>query len=388
MGATPSSVLVVGASVAGVGAVNELRRCGYAGAVTLIDGQAHLPYDRPPLSKAALWEPDLPSHFHDAAHYRALDVTLWLGIPARALHRDTKTVELANGETLSADAIVIATGARARPFPADRTHGRVHTIRDLDDAATLRADLTPGRSLAVVGGGFIGAEVASSAAKLGLKITIIEMTGLPFERILGPAVAARVARLHTDAATAVISGVGVVRIEDGGETRQLVLSDGRRLAADIVVVGLGSQPNVEWLEGSGVSLADGVACDPCGRTNVPGIYAAGDAAAWPCPRTGLLERNEHWTAAREQGRIVAQTIVGARENRWADFVPYFWSDMHGKRIQLLGSTKGATNAAFVFDDPEKGSFVVEYRRDGALIGVAGCNAAVKVMRYAPRLVAA
>ena len=162
------SALIIGASVAGVGAANELRRCGFSGKITLVDGQVHLPYDRPPLSKGALCGQDtLPDlQFHDRDHYERKNIDLQLGTVAKMLNLDTRTVLLDSGQRLTADRIIIATGARARPFPADRCTGTVHLLRDLDDATRLRTLLLPGKRLVVIGGGFIGAEVASTAVGL------------------------------------------------------------------------------------------------------------------------------------------------------------------------------------------------------------------------------
>lgn len=377
------SVLIIGASVAGVGVANELRRGGYAGEITLVDGQRHLPYDRPPLSKAALSDPaGAHLHFHDADYYVKHDITLRLGVPVTRLNTADRTIELASGDRYTADAVVIATGARARPFPAPEASGYIHLLRDLDHADELRAELVPGKRLAIIGGGFIGAEVASSAASMGVKVVLLEATMLPFERLLGTKVSERLALLHGEHGVDLQCGASVVRIEElASGQRQLIMSDETKVEADTIVAGLGSLPNVEWLDGAGMVISNGVVCDEIGKTAHEGVYAAGDVAAWRNVRTGLHERHEHWTAAREQGRIVAHEISGAVGTTWSEFIPYFWSDFHGKRIQVLGATKGATSVQFVFDDAEKNAFVAEYYCDGVLIGVAGCNAASRTMRY-------
>jgi NADPH-dependent 2,4-dienoyl-CoA reductase/sulfur reductase-like enzyme len=380
------SVLIVGASVAGVGAANELRRCGFSGRIDLVDSQGHRPYDRPPLSKAALRGVDVPDlQFHDQNHYVRTNIDLHLGSTALKLDPDARAVDLASGERLMADRIIIATGARARPFPADRATGPVHLLRDLDDAVRLRAGLHRGKRLVVIGGGFIGAEVASSAIGLGLDVVLIEAARLPFERILGGEIAARLADLHVQSGVELLCSVAVDRIEALGERQRVVLVDGRSVEADIVVAGLGSLPNVEWLADSGLELSNGIVCDEQGRTAVAGIFAVGDAAAWLDPFTGGHERHEHWAAAREQARIVAQSITGGITTSWRDFVPYFWSDLHGVRLQMLGSAHGADDVQIVHDDREKRAFIAEYRRSGELTGVVGCNAGAKTIRYGPKL---
>jgi 3-phenylpropionate/trans-cinnamate dioxygenase ferredoxin reductase component len=379
------SVLIVGASVAGVGAANELRRCGFVGQISLVDAQVHLPYDRPPLSKAALQDETTAVQFHDREHYAKIKVDLHLGSTAERLCLDDRELVLQSGIRLKADAIVIATGARARPFPPHRCNSKVHLIRDLDHALRLRGLLKAGKRLAVIGGGFIGSEVASTAARMGLEVTLIEAAGVPFERIFGPQIAARITDFHRDAGVQLICGIGVDRVDASAIGQRLSLSDGRFVEADIVVAGLGSHPNVEWLNLSGIRLDNGIVCDERGSTGMPGVYAAGDVASWMNPYTRVHERHEHWTAAREQARIVAQSIAGVTERVWGEFVPYFWSDMHGVRIQLLGSATGADDVRIVHEDKEKKAFLAEYHKRGELIGVVGCNAGARTMRYGTRL---
>jgi 3-phenylpropionate/trans-cinnamate dioxygenase ferredoxin reductase subunit len=382
-----ASVLIVGASVAGVGAANELRRCGFSGRITLVDAQRHLPYDRPPLSKAALQGPAVPDlHFHDRDHYDRLQIELCLGSRVERLDPEAHTVVTQCGQQLTAGSIILATGARARPFPADRCLGSVHLLRDLDDAVRLRGVLRPGVRLAVIGGGFIGAELASSAVRLGVEVVVIEAARLPFERVLGAEIAGRLANLHVGAGVELLCGVAVERVESTDCGRQIVLGDGRHIKVDIVAAGLGALPNVEWLASSGLELSNGIVCDDRGRTSFPGIFAAGDAAAWLDPVTGAHERHEHWTAAREQSRIVAQSIADVVATSWREFVPYFWSDLHGVRLQMLGSALAADDLRIVHEDGEKRAFVAEYHCEGQLIGVVGCNAATKTTRYAPKLV--
>jgi NADPH-dependent 2,4-dienoyl-CoA reductase/sulfur reductase-like enzyme len=324
--------------------------------------------------------------FHNRDHYAQANIELRLGNAARRLDPSTRSVVFDSGEQLSADRVIIATGARARPFPSDRCAERVHVLRELDDAVKLRERFRPGKRLAVIGGGFIGAEVASSASSLGLNVVVIEAATLPFERILGRQIARRLANLHAEAGVSLWCGVAVDRIDHAsGGCQVIMLADGRRIEADIVVAGLGALPNVEWLAASGLELSNGVVCDAQGRTGVPGVVAAGDVASWLNPFTGLYERHEHWTSAREQARIVAQSIAGDVISDWRAFVPYFWSDLYGIRVQMLGSAQAADDIRIVHEDQEKRSFIAEYHRLGELTGVVGCNAGAKTMRYAPKL---
>jgi NADPH-dependent 2,4-dienoyl-CoA reductase/sulfur reductase-like enzyme len=274
-------------------------------------------------------------------------------------------------------------------FPKERASGQVWTIRHVDDAIGLRGSLSPGVRLAVIGGGFIGAEVASSARRLGTDVTIYEAAQIPFKAVLGAEVAEKIGDLHRRSGVHLECGATVLSIgrnPAGGQDLQL--SNGRSARADVVVAGLGAIPNVEWLAGSGLLLRDGVVCNEFGETSAAGIFAAGDAASWRDPFTGQHIRAEHWTSAREQARIVAQEIVAARHLLWEDHVPYFWSDLHGSRIQVLGNPQWADDVRFVGAEGADNSFVAEYTRRGHLLGVAGCNAAAKTMRYRTQLATA
>lgn len=387
---TSSTVLILGASVAGVGAATELRRCGFEGRIVLVDGQPHAPYDRPPLSKAILTGEATADTIGlgSLQELQAQGIELRLGVPVAALDAGARRVTLADGAALNGDFIVIATGARARGLPAACSCEGVITVRDLDDGLRLKRAMASAAHVAVIGGGFIGAEVASSARQLGLEATVVECESLPFLRVLGSQVAQRLLDLHRDAGVNVKTGVRVERVERGSEGFSLSLSDGSSHRADVVVAGLGALPNVEFLEGSGLQVGDGVICDAWGRTSHAGIFAAGDVANWAPVGEGARHRDEHWTSAREHARIVAHTLCGLTGPVWAEYVPYFWSDLHGKRIQALGTPQHADEVRFVFEDAAKGAFLAEYLRAGQLIGVAGCNAAGQLMKYRAKLAAA
>jgi NADPH-dependent 2,4-dienoyl-CoA reductase/sulfur reductase-like enzyme len=220
-----------------------------------------------------------------------------------------------------------------------------------------------------------------------LDVTIYEAQ-MPFKAILGSEVAAKIVALHRRSGVSLECGAAVLNIGQhpaGGY--DIELSNSRAARADVVVAGLGAIPNVEWLAGSGLLVSDGVVCDEFGRTDAAGIYAAGDVASWREPFTGKHCRAEHWTSAREQARIVAQEIVAERHVLWQDHVPYFWSDLHASRIQVLGNPQRADEMRFVDGHDADNGFVAEYTRQGHLVGVAGCNSAAKTMRYRARLAA-
>lgn len=330
----PEHIVVVGAGLGGTRTAEQLRAVGYDGRISLIGAEQHQPYDRPPLSKQVLsgaWPPERAA-LHGADALDRLRVEIHLGCPATALHPGA--VELADGTTLAADAVVVATGADARRLPEQPV--AVHTLRTLDDSLALRAALVRARSLLVVGGGFIGAEVASGAVGQGVKVTVLEALPVPFERALGAEVGALCGRLLSDAGVDLRLNARLARFVDD---RVVELADGERVSADVVLVGVGAVPAVGWLAnsafGRGLDTADGLACDTRGRVlGAPGVWAVGDAAAWQDPVRGKRHRSEHWTSATEQAAAVARDILGADQRPAVP--PYFWSDQFGLKIQLIG----------------------------------------------------
>jgi 3-phenylpropionate/trans-cinnamate dioxygenase ferredoxin reductase component len=383
-----SGTVIVGGSVAGVGVADELRRLGYADPVIVLESQPELPYDRPPLSKGVLTgADDLDSiTFHAREHYESLAIDVRTGTAATGLDMRTRRITLANGSHLDADVVVIATGARARPFPVEPGCGPVWTVREIEDARGLNAALASARSVAMIGGGFIGAEVASSARQLGLDVVVLEAASQPFEALLGSEVATLLAQLHTAAGTRLRCGTAARGVTRHGSGQRIELADGTYEDADVVVAGLGAVPNVEWLARTGLVVGGTVQCDANGRTAAEGIYAAGDVAAWHSLELGAAYRHEHWTSAREQSRVVAHAIAGLEvPPAERDTAPYIWSDQYGKRIQVLGYPVGADNVKIVDHDPERQAWLALYGRAGRLVAVVGCNRAAKTMRYRPKL---
>ncbi|MGW6548558.1 NAD(P)/FAD-dependent oxidoreductase, partial [Streptomyces massasporeus] len=287
------TVAVVGASLAGLSAARSLRKQGYDGRLVVIGDELHRPYDRPPLSKeflaGGIGEADLALEPDD----EDLQVEWLLGARAAGLGTTPRAVRLTDGREVRADGVVIATGAAARTLPGMDGLAGVHTLRTLDDARALRDELARGGRLVVIGGGFIGAEVASTARALGLDVTIVEAAPTPLAGPLGATMGSIVSALHADHGVRLLCGVGVKGLS--GETRvdAVLMEDGRSLPADIVVVGVGARPCVDWLAGSGVELDDGVKCGPDGRTSVDFVVAVGDCASWYDPRAGTHRRVEH-----------------------------------------------------------------------------------------------
>jgi len=369
------SVTVVGGSLAGLSAVRALRAAGFDGRVTVVGDEVHRPYDRPPLSKELLSGRMSPADLALEAEDEALDVQWRLGVRAAALRPSDRAIELADGEVLRSDGVVLATGARARTLPGTEGVPGVHTLRTLDDALALAEELRPGRSVVVVGAGFIGAEVASTAHQLGLDVTVLEAQEVPLAGPLGEQMGRVLAGLHHDNGVRLMAGVGIHAVHAGPHGVDGVeLVDGRVLPADVVVVGVGAQPNVEWLADSGVDLGNGVHCDSRGATSVPGVVAVGDCASWYDPLSGRHRRVEHWTGALERpGIAVATLLAGGRHNGNPAKPPYFWSDQYGRRIQFAGIAHTGDEITFEVGSARDASFLAVYRRGGEPVAVLGMD---------------
>ena len=370
---TPSRVLVVGASAAGLTTAEALRRKGYQGELTLLGAERHLPYDRPPLSKQVLAGTRTP----DTARLRtpealaALDAELLLGDPAAGLDPASRTVRTASGRELSADAVVVATGLRPRTLPGQPDAEGVHVLRTLDDALALRATLLTSRRLVVVGEGVLGSETAATARSMGLDVTLAGPRPAPLLDQFGPMVSDLLAALHT--------GHGV-RLRLGHAVGGLIVARGRVtgvrldteevLPADVVVVAIGGAPATGWLTGSGLRIDNGLVCDSRCRA-AEGIYAVGDVAAWHHELFDAPMRLENRTNATEQALAVADNILGA--DRPYTPVPYFWTDQFEARIQAHGRLGPDAGVTVVDGDPTSGRFAVRYERDGRVTGVLGWN---------------
>jgi NADPH-dependent 2,4-dienoyl-CoA reductase/sulfur reductase-like enzyme len=375
-------VVIVGASVAGVRTAEALRRRGFGGRVTLIGAEPRLPYDRPPLSKAFLagraTEDDLP--LLDADRLDRLELDLRLGERAAALDPPARTVRLASGEPVPFGTAVIATGSVPRRLPALDGWPGVHVLRTLDDAIAIRAALIAGARVAVVGGGFIGAEVASCARALGLDVTIIDPVPAMMARGLGPVLGQVLAGRHADHGVVLRLGRSVVRAEGTGRVERLLLDDGRTVDADLVVVGVGADPAVGWLAGSGLAIDGGLCCDACLRARgTDAVYAVGDVARWPSARYRGPLRLEHWTNAGEAALAVAAAITGTAAP--FDPLPYVWSDQLGVRIQVFGQVGPRDEVVYVAGGPDTAEFVAAAGRDGALHAVVAVGARRAALRW-------
>lgn len=332
-----SGVVVVGGSIGGVRTVQALRKEGFEGRIRLLTEELVEPYDKPPLSKQYLAGTKPLDEFTLLTRDEAdkLGVELLLGAQAVALDPDWDSVTLADGSRISYEHLVVATGSSPRTTPWDAVDG-VLTLRSLRDSDQLRLAIDGAKKIAVVGAGFIGAEVAATVRTLGVDVTMIDPLPYPMARVLGGALAERFIELHQTRGVQLLMNTRVDSIRKTEQGIEVALSDADALICDAVIVGIGTLPNTGWLSGSGLNIENGVACDARGRaTDGSGIYAVGDVARWLDPQDGIQRRHEHWTNAVEQAATVAKVIVhgDAPDHRPT---PYVWSDQFDWNIQVIG----------------------------------------------------
>jgi 3-phenylpropionate/trans-cinnamate dioxygenase ferredoxin reductase subunit len=380
-----AGMVIIGAGECGTRAALALRQAGYDGAVTLIGAEPHAPYERPPLSKDAITaEAPAAKAIGGAERLAEAGIDFRPSRSALGIDRTARRV-LLEGETIPYERLLLATGARPRPLPLPGADGpTVVTLRTLDDAARIRAALGPGRHLAVIGGGFIGLELAASARKLGAEVTVIE--ALP--RLLTRGVPAEVAQVlyerhiaegvsfHFGARLTAITAAGVVLVED------------TVIRADLVVVGIGALPNTELAVAAGLAIDNGIAVDATLATSDPDIFAAGDCCSFPQPLyDDRRVRLESWRSAQEQGTLAARNMLGSAEP--VSGVPWFWSDQHDLSLQIAGLAEGAVT--HVHRALKDGAFVLFHLGpDGRLLAASGIgagNAVAKDIRLAEMLIA-
>jgi NADPH-dependent 2,4-dienoyl-CoA reductase/sulfur reductase-like enzyme len=375
-------LVIVGASLAGLRAAQAARAGGFDGELVVVGEEIHRPYTRPPLSKELLAGEQeiervvLPSDTFEAQ---------WrLGAPATRLDRARRRVALADGDELEYDRLILATGSRARRWPgAGGELDGVHVLRSLDDAIALRAALEERPRVAVVGAGFIGCEVAQTARKQGLDVTLIDIAPTPMLP-LGPRLGEWCADLHRGHGVDLRLRTGVAALHGAGRIEAVELADGTRVEADLVVVGMGAQPNTDWLADSGLQLTPGLECDAT-LTSVgdPDILGAGDIVSWPHPLAGGdTIRVEHWTVAAEQGQQAGRNVLlDAGQRTPYDQPPYFWTDQYDTKIQSLGLPGRAERLELLEATGDGSRFVYGGERDGRLVGVIAINGARRLGSY-------
>jgi len=369
------TIAVAGASLAGLRAVQALRREGFSGRLVAVGEESEPPYDRPPLSKDVLagkWDAERTRLLRPEDE--ALDVEWRLGRAAEALDLGARELRLAGGERLGFDGLVIATGTYARRLPGTPPLAGIHVLRTLADCLALRAALDASPRVVVIGAGFIGLEVAATCRGRGLEVTVIESLAAPLERGLGAELGGYVGEIHRDQGVDLRLGARVARLVGAERVEAVELADATRVPADVVVVGIGAAPATQWLEGSGLELADGVVCDAaCRATRAPFVVAAGDVARWPNPVFGASMRIEHWTNATEQADHAAATLLAGAGGEPFAPVPFVWSDQYDRKIQLAGRLEGADETRVIDGSLAERRFVMLFGREGRLCGVLGIN---------------
>ena len=373
----PGRVVVVGAGLAAVCLAEELRDQGFDGSLVVIGEEDLPPYDRPPLSKQVLRGEREGTPLLQPEDYARLGVDLRCGVRAAALHPDQRSVLMEDGSTVEYDELVVATGATPRHVP-DLEGDGVHVLRTASDAAALREAIVKARRMTIVGGGFIGCEVAASARTVGADVVLLEVLPLPLVHVLGSTVAEQVVRPHRENGVDVRSATSVLKVDGEGAGRTLALSDGSTVPGDVVLVGIGVEPRTAWLDGSGVDADGGVVCGADGRSSVDGVWAVGDVSRWWLPSHEVHRRIEHWTNASEQAVVVARNLLGAQEEH--DPVPYVWSDQYATKWQLVGLPAPTDDVTLLHVGPNGDKLLCVYGREGRLTGALGASATRAVMK--------
>lgn len=378
-----NGVVIVGGGLAAARTAEQLRRSEYSGPITIVSDEDHLPYDRPPLSKEVLRAETDDVTLKPAEFYAEHNITMLLGNGAKSVDTDAQTLTLADGSQLAYDELVIATGLvpkRIRSFP---DLPGIHVLRNFDESLKLRQEAGSAGRAVVVGAGFIGCEVAASLRKMGVDVVLVEPQPAPLASVLGQQIGDLVARLHRAEGVDVRCGVGVSEVSGDDRVRTVTLSDGTEIDTDLVIVGIGSHPATEWLDGSGLELDNGVVCDEAGRTSAPHVWAIGDVASWR-DHVGGQVRVEHWSNVADQARVLVPSMLGT-EPPAAVSVPYFWSDQYDVKIQALGEPEATDTVHIVEDDGRK--FLAYYERDGVVVGVVGGGFPGKVMKVRSKIAA-
>jgi 3-phenylpropionate/trans-cinnamate dioxygenase ferredoxin reductase subunit len=364
-------LLIVGASLAGLTCAQSLRAEGYTKKITLIGAEKHLPYNRPPLSKQVLsgkWQAaqtniDSPEKFED------LQLDFLIGEDALELNIASKEVRTSK-RSLSFEDLIIATGASVRTLPSKENMSRVHVLRTLDDALGLRDALKEVKSVVVVGAGVLGSEVISAVTDYGIKATVIDRMSAPQLPLTGGHFASRVNELFLEHGVVTKYGVEIVSVSEKESGITFDLSDGSKVSGEVAVVAIGCIPNVDWLANSGLDISNGVLCDSNGLA-APHIYAVGDVARWHNPVTGKSLRLENQTSAIEQGLAVGKFIATGQSS--APTHPFFWSEIFGNKILMLGSLDAQIPLTIVHGSPSDNRFVAATIREGITTGIVGWN---------------
>lgn len=379
------SIVIIGAGHAGGRAAEAMRAAGHAGRITLVGAESHVPYERPPLSKELLaGTMDVEkTYLNPDSFYEENDIQLHLGVTAQEIERNLGRVRLDDDTDVAFDKLLLATGGRVRKLSCEGADLKgVHYIRDLTDTLTLRPELQEGTRLCVIGGGFIGLEVAATARKRGCHVTVVELADEVLARVADPSVGALVADRHRAQGVHVLTGASVERIEGDAEVAEVICTDGETIEADLVVAGIGILPNMEIAAEAGIECGNGIKTDEFGRTSAKGIFAAGDVAFHYNPLMGRHLRLESWANAQNGGIRVAQNMVGDMQP-FAE-VPWFWSDQYDLNLQVAGAPE-SWDRVVVRGDPAADKGIVFYMTGARVVGVTSFSLG-RDMRFCKALI--
>ena len=381
------NIVIVGASLAGTRAAETLRSGGFTGTITMVGAEMQMPYDRPPLSKNYLagdWDADRVALRKPEA-LEELNLTWKLGVAATSLDTTAKSVALADGSTIAYDGLIIATGGDVRRLPHQPAIAGVHTLRTLEDATVLRDEIAEGTKVVVIGAGFIGLEAAATAKKRGAEVTVLEGLEAPLIRAMGAEMGAAIGAVHERNGVRVMCSVQVASIDGDSRVTGVTLTNGETIPADVVIVGIGVSPATTWLEGSGLTMRDGVVCDANLNAGPETVFVAGDVLRWPNALFADVEadmRVEHWTNAAEQGAVAATNLLAAlnaQPQAPYEAVPFFWSDQFDARIQCLGRPSANARVDVVAGNPADGKWCSIYSVNDRLTAVLGVSQPKLVM---------
>jgi 3-phenylpropionate/trans-cinnamate dioxygenase ferredoxin reductase subunit len=387
-------VVIAGGGLAGLRTAERLRRGGYDGTLVLVGAEPHLPYDRPPLSKALLAGDDevAPPLLRAADRFDELDLDLRLGARATALDPVGRTLALSDGDTLAWDQVVVATGLTARTVPAWSGVAGVHTLRTVEDCAAIRAAATRARHATVVGAGVLGSEIAASLRTRGLEVDLVDPLPQPLCRVVGEQVGGFVAGLHREKGVGLHLGTSVADLGVAeGRVCSVRLTDDTAWDTDLVVAAVGGAPDTDWLQDSGLELADGIPVDAYGAASAPGVWAVGDVAAVTDPRGGGRVRIEHWTAAGDLAATVARNVLATlrgEEPTPHTELPYMWSDQYDTKVQCLGLSRGTDQVVVLTGSLDEGAFLAAHVEDGRVRAVSGAGLPAALMRCRAAVAAA
>ena len=372
---TEAGMVIVGGGKAGARAAVAFRENAWKGPVTLISDEAFAPYDRPPLSKAAIMdeaEPQ-PTYLLDEGMMASLEVNFLRGAAATFIDRNAKTVSLADGKKIPYDRLLIATGAEPRKLSLAGSE-RALLLRDIGDSIRIRREFSEGRNIAIIGGGFIGLELASSAAKRGCRVTVIEAQPRILMRGVPPEIASRIAARHAEAGVAILGAASITHIG----LDKIVLSDGREIAADIIIAGIGAAPRFKLAEQAGLAIDNGIACNTYLQTSDPHIFAVGDCCSFPHPVFGNERlRLEAWRNASDQAIVAVENMLGGQ--RPYEAVPWFWTDQYELTLQIAGLPH--RGVSIVQREPKEGALILcHLDGDGRLVGASGIGQGNSVAR--------